>query len=251
MTTARVALLTSDDLCGQLLDGSKTGVYAIVNRRNGKRYVGSTGRSFRHRWSDHIKNLRRGTHHSRHLQSAWNNDGELTFEFIVVLTCSPADCIQHEQSFIDAWKTAQDSFGYNIRKTADSQRGTKRSAEQIARLSAAHMGIKPTAEANAKRSASLTGRPCSAETRAKISLANRGRVHSEEHRQQFATNRRGKKHSAETLEKMSASRRGKTLGPIQVARSAAARRGKSRTPEQRENMRRGRRLAKQRREAAA
>lgn len=58
-------------------------IYWIKNRLNGKFYVGSTTQRYV-RWRTHKTKLRANTHHCRHLQAAWNNYGEHSFEFSVI-----------------------------------------------------------------------------------------------------------------------------------------------------------------------
>lgn len=52
-------------------------VYTIINIKNGKRYVGST-RLFEERKYYHLYLLRKGSHHSKILQRAYNKYGEKT-----------------------------------------------------------------------------------------------------------------------------------------------------------------------------
>lgn len=67
----------------------ETGVYSILNIKNGKEYIGGAYRSFSKRWRDHKNQLRRGTHHNRHLQAAWNKYGEAWFVFDIIERCGP------------------------------------------------------------------------------------------------------------------------------------------------------------------
>ncbi|MGG2319977.1 GIY-YIG nuclease family protein, partial [Salmonella enterica] len=55
------------------------GIYAIRNIHSSKLYIGSTILSFQKRWALHRSELRRGAHSNRHLQHAWNQDGEASF----------------------------------------------------------------------------------------------------------------------------------------------------------------------------
>lgn len=59
------------------------GIYAIVNFRDRKFYVGSS-RTVMLRMDSHRARLRRGKHHSKKLQTAWDEIGEDSFEFIVL-----------------------------------------------------------------------------------------------------------------------------------------------------------------------
>ena len=43
-------------------------IYYIRSAATGRTYVGSTTRGIKQRWSEHLHYLRKGTHHSRHLQ---------------------------------------------------------------------------------------------------------------------------------------------------------------------------------------
>ena len=82
---------------------NQSGIYEILNTVNGKRYIGSAvyivGRFARHRM-----HLRRGTHHSVHLQRAWNKHGEEAFEFRPILFCTKDMLLYYEQLAIDAFK---------------------------------------------------------------------------------------------------------------------------------------------------
>ena len=60
-----------------------SGIYAIVNCVNGKRYVGSAV-NFRRRLYGHRSHLRRGTHHNHHLQTAWVKYGHDAFVFFIL-----------------------------------------------------------------------------------------------------------------------------------------------------------------------
>lgn len=106
-----------------------TGVYSITNKVNGKRYVGSTKRSFNERWGEHTKSLTERKHHSKYLQRAFNKYGEDNFTFEVIATCPKEYCIRLEQWFLDNLKPE-----YNISPTASSTFGVKKSPEQIAQM---------------------------------------------------------------------------------------------------------------------
>jgi group I intron endonuclease len=113
-------------------DLGKTGIYAIVNKVNGKFYVGSAARvkqyksksGFYIRWKEHLKTLRFSKHHSRYLQNAWNKYGEENFEFRILHFCPPEECIQFEQIYLNLLCPH-----YNISPTAGSTLGVKHSEE--------------------------------------------------------------------------------------------------------------------------
>lgn len=59
------------------------GIYCIVNKVNGKVYVGRSC-NMKSRWYEHILNLNKGNHYSKELQEDWNTFGECSFEFKVL-----------------------------------------------------------------------------------------------------------------------------------------------------------------------
>jgi group I intron endonuclease len=61
----------------------KSGIYKISNKVNGKIYIGSA-KEFKRRFSQHHCSLKKGTHHNKHLQAAWNQHGESAFVFEVI-----------------------------------------------------------------------------------------------------------------------------------------------------------------------
>ena len=57
----------------------KSGIYCIINIKNGHKYIGSSTNMYQ-RLMCHRSWLRRGSHHSIYLQRAWNKYGESMFE---------------------------------------------------------------------------------------------------------------------------------------------------------------------------
>jgi len=109
----------------------KTGVYVIANLINGKLYVGSAGRSFNERFRQHRSQLRRGIHHSKHMQAAWNKYGEESFEFRVVCETAPEQAVAMEQVYMDRLKPE-----YNVLPRAGSALGMKMTEASKAKISA-------------------------------------------------------------------------------------------------------------------
>lgn len=60
------------------------GIYGIVNKINGKTYVGQTSERFLRRYWHHQWKLRDNSHDNDYLQNAWNKYGEDNFEFIIL-----------------------------------------------------------------------------------------------------------------------------------------------------------------------
>lgn len=83
-----------------LEDGS--GIYAIVNSLDNKKYIGSTG-ALRKRFRQHYAALIRGKHVNCHLQRAVNKYGIDKFYFIVLERCEniPDTLLLLEQKYLD------------------------------------------------------------------------------------------------------------------------------------------------------
>lgn len=96
------------------------GIYEIVNKVNGKRYVGSSV-DIEARWRIHRHHLRTGKHHSIALQRAWDKYGEASFDFKIIEKCSRDSLIAREQYYLDS------GYDYNCSPTASSTLGVKRS----------------------------------------------------------------------------------------------------------------------------
>ena len=78
-----------------------TGVYGIVSITSEKEYVGSTRVSFKTRYKEHLRLLRKGTHHCVHLQRSWNKYGESDFVFYIIEEVEKERCLEVEQLYID------------------------------------------------------------------------------------------------------------------------------------------------------
>jgi group I intron endonuclease len=82
------------------------GIYAIVNIKNGKFYIGSSVH-IRSRWSTHKKELTGKKHHCKHLQNAWNKYGADSFAFIILEqfedTATVQDLETTEKKYLDKY----------------------------------------------------------------------------------------------------------------------------------------------------
>jgi group I intron endonuclease len=203
----------------------KSGIYAIVNTVNGKRYVGSA-LNFRKRWGLHRHNLRAGKHHSPHLQKAWNKYGESAFVFSILEFVHPEFLLEIEQKYINV-----NRGGYNIAKIAGtSMLGKRHRPETIKKMRAARALQKilpPSQETIEKRRAANTGKKRSSEYCAKRREAMKGKSPSEKCIAAARLKNLGRKLSDETRSRMSASRIGRVIPREQIERFRAKRIGHS------------------------
>ena len=95
--------------------GKISGIYKIVNKLNGKYYVGSSkdicGK--KGRWYNHKTDLIKNNHYNTYLQRAWNKYGESSFNFIIVEEINEKDLLLIEQKYLDIAKTEKDKC-YNL-----------------------------------------------------------------------------------------------------------------------------------------
>ncbi len=111
-----------------------SGIYIILNKENGKFYVGSSI-NVDHRLQTHKSDLRLNKHHSKHLQRAWDKYGKDSFIFQQVEECLPESCIKREQVWLDFHQTYNKEIGYNTVKFAGRTDGYKHTEDNKKRMS--------------------------------------------------------------------------------------------------------------------
>lgn len=95
------------------------GIYAIVNTKNNKIYVGQS-RDIECRWRMHKHELNTNTHCNSHLQRAWNSYGVDSFDFIILELCDVSQLNEKELFYINKHNATQHNCGYNICGGGDS-----------------------------------------------------------------------------------------------------------------------------------
>lgn len=113
-----------------------TGVYQIFCVVSGKRYIGSTQVGFKRRWNSHLQVLRKNSHHSQHLQFAFNKYGEDAFKFEVLEAISEPYVLSLEQAYLNWYRSFDGHHGYNICPVAGNCTGIKQSDATKAKRSA-------------------------------------------------------------------------------------------------------------------
>ena len=90
-----------------------SGIYNIVNTKNGKFYVGSA-MDINQRWNRHKNALKKNKHENLHLQRAYNKYGEDAFYCETIEETT--DLLLREQHYLDTLKPYDINIGYNIGK---------------------------------------------------------------------------------------------------------------------------------------
>lgn len=116
------------------------GVYKIVNKINGKFYIGSSS-DIEYRWRKHKEKLANGKHYNKHLQSSWIEHGEKNFIFEMLEETVIEQLLIREQYYLDKL-TPFNEKGYNHCRVAGSPLGNKHSPEAREKISAAGRGRK-------------------------------------------------------------------------------------------------------------
>jgi len=169
-----------------------SGIYTVTNYSDGKVYVGSSNHIER-RWKEHKKQLRKGTHHSKHLQHAWTKYGEMAFTFEVLEECEQVHLTGAELFWINTLQTAMDMFGYNMVAVPNSTYGYRHTEE----------------------------------TRKIFRELARNRVYSEETRRKISEAGKGRRQSQETIEKRRLKQLGSALSQESRKRISSSRGGRS------------------------
>lgn len=130
-----------------------SGVYAILNILNNKKYVGST-KCFKIRFAEHRSSLRNGKHKNIHLQNSYNKYGEKCFRFLILEEC---ENVQDTLNFIEQ-KYIDSDGDYNICPIANRRTYTKMPSWLKEKLVKINTGIKRSSETCKKISNALLGR---------------------------------------------------------------------------------------------
>lgn len=214
-------------------------IYAIVNRENGRVYIGQAAFPSA-RWSQHKQNLKGGTHVNTHLQNAWAKYGEVSFDHFLICSWETREECNEAEKFYIAWYKSI-GLAYNLtgggeglfnpdasvrEKIAAKKRGKKASEatrqkirDRIARNGHPNKGKKASEETRKRLSESHMGqsRPCAPETRQKMSESI-SKAWTPERKAAFAESKRGNKnfegrtHSEEAKQKIADAHKGEKNG---------------------------------------
>jgi group I intron endonuclease len=86
-------------------------IYLIINKINGKKYVGqSIQYDINRRWNQHMNNISGKTY----LSNAFIKYGRDNFKFKIICICFDEDCNRYEEEYIKSFNTISPN-GYNLR----------------------------------------------------------------------------------------------------------------------------------------
>jgi group I intron endonuclease len=136
-------------------------IYKISSKLDGRLYIGSAI-DFDKRKYEHLKRLRKGTHHSKKLQHFYWKYGESSLDFSIIELCEIDKLLEREQYWIDETK-AYTKSGFNICPTAGSSLGRILSEDTKNKIRDRAIGRKQTAEQVRNRSLKNTGKKRSKE----------------------------------------------------------------------------------------
>jgi len=172
-----------------------SGIYKIVNKINGKYYVGSShnisGKGEYSRWNHHRKKLRQNKHDNDFLQHAWNKYGENNFELVIAeKVANPSMLLEVEQKYLNIAKTEQDKC-YNLKFEAMGGQWSEHSRDKMRGSNNPKFGKHLTEEEKQALSEFNKGKILANDTKRKISEARKGMIFSIEHRQNISKSKSG------------------------------------------------------------
>jgi len=171
----------------------KSGVYCIINKTNGRRYVGSSVHlAKRLAYYLSINNSTVLPPARSAIYNSIKKYGLGNFILVIIETCEAESCIAQEQHYIDTLINM--GKDYNLNPKAGSWLGFKHSPATLAKLT----GRKRSAVTIKKIGDSLRGRKHSEATLALL----RGLRRSQETKDKIGAASRGRKHSEATLAKL-------------------------------------------------
>jgi group I intron endonuclease len=195
-----------------------SGIYLIVNKVNGKKYVGSS-QNLNQRWKKHKQDLKRKVHENDYLQNSYNKYGVNSFVYSVFESDIPhADLLPWEQAAFDFFDCCNRDKGYNIKIFAGSNYGTPNPKvgeanrrrvwkEESRRKSSQRMvtaltrGLLSKARLGYKFSAEQKAEIYTPEVRANLSKGRKGKPVSGEHREKLRIASTGRRHLPSAIEK--------------------------------------------------
>lgn len=97
-----------------LEDLNKKGIYRIINTVTNKSYIGSTFKSFKTRWKQHLSKLDNNKHHSKELQNSYNKYGTDSFVCEILEIIEDKSILLDRESFyINKFDSVENGYNEN------------------------------------------------------------------------------------------------------------------------------------------
>ena len=209
-----------------IINEKVSGIYKIINKINGKYYVGSSENILgkRGRWFWHRHFLNKNKHPNIHLQNAWNKYGKNVWEWVIIETTDILHLSSTEQKHLDICKKNPHisyNLSYDVERPSLGYKHTTETKEKIRiRMMGSNnpmYGLSPTTETRLKISGANKGKNrgnkhynfgkhLSKEHRMKISLGGIGMKRSEETKRHISESLKGRIFSEEHKQKLRAAR---------------------------------------------
>lgn len=197
-------------------------VYLILNKINGRKYVGQTIQPLKVRFNEHASKRNNAP-----LGKAIKKYGRENFYCGVIKTCASKEELDYWEKYYIAALHCKAPYGYNLTDGGEGATGCSRTPEQRAKLSAIYKGKSRPPEVCAKISAGKKGKsrkPFSTEWRVNISAGLKGHKKTPKHCANISAAQKGKRLSSEHIAKISVARKGKPLSVGHRAKIAATER---------------------------
>ncbi len=128
-----------------------SGIYSLFCNGNNVFYIGSAT-SFRRRWNQHYKALRKGSHINSRLQRAYDKYGRASFIEEILEQCEPNSLKEREQRWLDSvfesgvpvFNTNRSAYRVNseiLSVNGIANTGRRHSDQARTNMSAAHKGL--------------------------------------------------------------------------------------------------------------
>ena len=197
-----------------------SGIYKIVNKINGKYYIGSSN-NIHKRWLYHRDDLIKGNHHNQYLQRSWNKYGPDSFDFIIIEAYVPEESLLIvEQKYLN---TLEKEKCYNSSMTAGKIEMNKETRQKISESSKGKIISEETKEKLRKIALKQFKNGMPEETKRKLSQLNKGKImsrgkgwnHTEEAKRKMRQNNKksqlGIPHTEERKRKISETKKSQNL----------------------------------------
>ena len=178
-------------------------VYLILNKINGRKYVGQTVQPLKVRFNEHAKKK-----DNTLIANAIRKYGKENFYCGVIKTCSSKEELDYWEKFFIAALKSKKPYGYNLTDGGEGFIGYRHTPEVLAKIRETKKRSSRVAEHCAKIAAARRGKPLSPEHIAKVSAALKGKPKTAEHCAKIAAALKGQPLTPERRAKISATERG-------------------------------------------